>query len=287
MNTELYQPASPAIGKITVALSKAQAHIRHATKTHKNPQTRSTYASLEEVLDTVREPLAQHALAIVQAPYALPEGGLVLVTTIAHESGEWFRSVTPVNPRKMVKGGEMVHTDDMQTVGAAITYARRYALAAMLAVGQEDDDGNTATGRAEPTQRPQPQQQPAPPQRRQPQPQQQPPPPPPEQDQPPPDAPEEASPARRMNTEQNGLLVARIQQLGLDAIGARHFISHMVNRRLESAATLTHDEAEAILSLTIDDWQDALDQYRNPPPADDSAAERIPFPVTETGRSPS
>ena len=149
MIEHLYEPASPTVGAIAAALSKAQSTITHAAKTHSNPQTRSKYADLTGIIDVAREPLTQNGLALVQAPYHLPGDPptVVLVTTVLHESGEWLRSVTPVNARKMVKGGEYMVADDMQTIGSAITYARRYALASMLGIGQEDDDGNQASGR--------------------------------------------------------------------------------------------------------------------------------------------
>ena len=147
----LFAPASPTVGAIAGALSKAQASIEHAVKTGTNPQTKSRYADLTGILDVTREPFQQNGLSVVQSPFHLPGDppSVVLVTTLMHESGEWVRSVTPVNPRVKVSGGggAVMAVDDMQTIGSAITYARRYALAAMAGIGQEDDDGNTASGR--------------------------------------------------------------------------------------------------------------------------------------------
>ena len=149
MIEDLYSPNSDSVGSIAAALSKAQANIQHAVKSSTNPQTRSKYADLTGILDTARQPLAENELAVIHSPYALPDGVNVLVTTVMHSSGEWVRSVTPVNPRVKISGGggAVMAVDDMQTIGAAITYARRYALAAMLGIGQEDDDGNAASGR--------------------------------------------------------------------------------------------------------------------------------------------
>ena len=256
---ELYQPASPTIGKIAAALSQAQAELQHAAKTNTNPQTRSRYASLEGVLDVARGPLAEANLAIVQAPYRLANGepdNLVLVTTLMHESGEWVRSVTPINPRVTVKGGGVAPRDDMQTVGAAITYARRYALASMLGIGQEDDDGNSATV-APPRQHDQPA-------RRQ-NGQQNTPAPAPEAK----SEPERPASERRLTRGHGEEIKARIERLGLAGGDARAFISHMIAREVSKISDLTHLEAESILSITPDEWAEALDAWKNPPPLEE------------------
>jgi hypothetical protein len=65
------------------------------------------------------------------------EGGVIVATTLAHSSGEWIRGRLKVTPSK----------NDAQGIGSAITYARRYSLAAMVGVATEDDDGEAATGR--------------------------------------------------------------------------------------------------------------------------------------------
>lgn len=136
---------SDTLAALLPALVAAQAELRTVHKGERNPQTGSTYADLTSVLDMTRPVLAAQQLVMVQAPLTTPDG-IVLVSTLYHASGEWLRSVTPVNPRVTVKGGAVMERDDMQNVGAAITYARRYALVSMLGIGQRDDDGNMPQG---------------------------------------------------------------------------------------------------------------------------------------------
>lgn len=91
------------------------------------------YAELSKVLDTCRPILAEHNLVITQLVTVLNDEP-TLVTTLFHKSGQFLRSCYP-----LVKAG-VKQANDAQQVGAAITYARRYALTAMLFMAQEDDD---------------------------------------------------------------------------------------------------------------------------------------------------
>lgn len=91
------------------------------------------YAELSKVLDTCRPILAEHNLVITQLVTVLNDES-TLVTTLFHKSGQFLRSCYP-----LVKAG-VKQANDAQQVGAAITYARRYALTAMLFMAQEDDD---------------------------------------------------------------------------------------------------------------------------------------------------
>lgn len=129
---------SEAIDKIAAALAKAQAEIRTATKDGENPHFKSTFTTLASVLDAVREPLSKNNISFTQAPQQSADGHY-LETTLAHASGQWFKSYHPLHPIK----------NDPQSVGSAITYARRYALCAMVGVvgRDEDDDGEAAHGR--------------------------------------------------------------------------------------------------------------------------------------------
>lgn len=127
---------SDSIAKLADALAKAQKAIKPAAKDSTNPHFGSKYADLASVWEACREPLADNGLALVQMPQAA-EGGTVLVTRLLHTSGEWIESVTPLL---------IGEKSTMQTLGSALTYARRYGLAAMVGVvADEDDDGNTAT----------------------------------------------------------------------------------------------------------------------------------------------
>lgn len=123
-----YELQSQTISEITKALVEAQRVITNAVKDRKNPFYKSDYATLESILDTIREPMASNGLAYVQQ--LLPDD--VLVTTLSHTSGEWFRSYLPLH---LVKS-------DPQGMGSAITYGRRYSIAAMVGITQADDDGN-------------------------------------------------------------------------------------------------------------------------------------------------
>lgn len=119
--------------ELFAALAKAQAEVENASKTSANPHFKSRYADLAEVLNTVRPVFARHGLSIVQSTGF--DGALVSVTTLlAHESGGMVTSVASCQPAKT----------DAQGIGSATTYLRRYSLAAMAGVAQEDDDGNAA-----------------------------------------------------------------------------------------------------------------------------------------------
>lgn len=146
---------SDQINELASALAKAQSEIKGAVKDANNPFFKSKYADLESVWEACRGPLAKNNLAIVQASQ-IGEFGAVLVTTLMHSSGQWIEGVYPVDPVKK----------DPQGLGAATTYARRYALAAMVGVCSiEDDDGESAMNR-KPVDRPAPAAQPVPPQQR-------------------------------------------------------------------------------------------------------------------------
>jgi hypothetical protein len=125
---------SESIKELATALAKAQAGIRHATEDAKNPHFGSSYATLASVWDACRSQLAQHGIAVVQAPEA--DGATIHMTTmLLHSSGEWISSTLSVTATKA----------DAQGVGSVITYARRYGLAAMVGVAPgDDDDANAA-----------------------------------------------------------------------------------------------------------------------------------------------
>lgn len=130
---------SPSIAALATALATAQAEVENATKNSANPHFRSKYADLAEVLNTVRPVFAAQGLALVQSP-SYGDGIASVVTQVCHKSGEWLRGTVSAPVSKA----------DAQGVGSAITYLRRYSLAALCGVAQEDDDGNSAVGRGEP-----------------------------------------------------------------------------------------------------------------------------------------
>lgn len=128
---------SESIGKLAAALAKAQGAMRGAAKSAQNPHLRSKYADLESCWDACRAPLADNEIAVIQTPQVV-DGALVMVTTLAHSSGETMSGTIPVIY------GDSRGLNPMQAMGSAITYARRYGLCALVGISPEDDDGATA-----------------------------------------------------------------------------------------------------------------------------------------------
>lgn len=137
---------SEVINELAAALSKAQGEMQAAIKDKVNPFFKSSYADLGSVWDAARPVLSKYGLCIMQTTEMNPDGSkIIMVTTLAHTSGQWVKSFLPLNPAK----------NDSQGIGAAITYLRRYSLSAIVGVVcDEDDDGETASGRGK-TQQPQ------------------------------------------------------------------------------------------------------------------------------------
>ena len=125
---------SSSILEIAKALIKAQAALLPAVKDAQNPFLKTTYASLNSILDSCRDALRENSLIVVQSPMTAPEhrgtGFIGLETKLIHtESGEWFSSLAVVPLAK----------PDPHAMGVAISYARHYALAAMLGIVSEED----------------------------------------------------------------------------------------------------------------------------------------------------
>ena len=125
---------SDTIGTLAEALSKAQRTMKNAVKDSSNPFFKSKYADLASVSDACREELSANGLAVVQLP-TMRDGKMVLEYMLMHSSGEFIGSELEMTPVK----------SDPQGIGSAITYARRYTLAAITGVATEDDDGNAAS----------------------------------------------------------------------------------------------------------------------------------------------
>jgi hypothetical protein len=132
---------SESIGAIAAALAKAQGELTNPEKsliaTIRSPFPREgektfRYASLASGLDIVRKSLGQHEIATIQTTAIDQDSGQIRLTTLlAHASGEWISSDWPVCPIS-----EMATPHRM---GAALTYARRYALFALVGIAGEDD----------------------------------------------------------------------------------------------------------------------------------------------------
>jgi len=135
------QRSSESIGAIAAALAKAQIELINPEKslvaTIRSPFPREgdrtfRYASLSSGLDLVRKALGKHEIATVQTTSIDQEAGLIRLTTVlAHSSGEWVSSDWPVCP--------VSETAAPHKMGAALTYARRYALFTLVGIAGEDD----------------------------------------------------------------------------------------------------------------------------------------------------
>ena len=135
------QRSSHSIGALAAALAKAQAEIvnpeKSLTATIVSPFPREgsrtfRYAPLSSGLDLVRKCLGQHEIATMQATSIDADSGLIrLTTTLVHASGEWVSSDWPVCP--------VSETGAPHRLGAALTYARRYALFTLVGIAGEDD----------------------------------------------------------------------------------------------------------------------------------------------------
>ena len=125
------------IDKLAAALVKAQSVMKGAKKDSENPFFKSKYADLGAVWEACSDALQANGLAVAQTT-TMKDGHLMLVTHLLHSSGQFLTGEYPIKPVK----------DDPQGHGSAMTYARRYALAAMVGVISEDDDGNAGSGKA-------------------------------------------------------------------------------------------------------------------------------------------
>ena len=134
---------SESIKELATALCLAQAEMGGAVKDSANPFFKSSYADLTSIIKAIKEPFANHGLSYVQLPITSDGGkGMGVTTMLLHKSGEWLQSEYLLPMAKI----------DPQGAGSAITYARRYALQAMVGIPAVDDDGEAAMFRmSEPT----------------------------------------------------------------------------------------------------------------------------------------
>src|SRR5690242_9044933 len=141
------QRSSPSIAALATALAKAQIALANPEKSlvgtiESQGDQRAhgghggarhfRYASLSSGLEIVRKTLGQHEIATVQTTAIDQAAGIVNLTTVlAHSSGEWIASDWPVCP--------IAETERPHRMGAALTYARRYALFTLVGIAGEDD----------------------------------------------------------------------------------------------------------------------------------------------------
>lgn len=125
------------IGELAKALAQAQSEMDHAAKDRTNPHFKNKYATLASVIDACRPALNRHGIAIVQLVCGESAEVATVETMLLHASGQSIstRYSMPVTKQ------------DPQGHGSAITYARRYALLAIVGLAADDDDGNDASRR--------------------------------------------------------------------------------------------------------------------------------------------
>jgi hypothetical protein len=151
---------SATIGKLLLALSKAQRIMTPAKKsglarTGPGGSREYRYSTLDDVIEAVREPLAANEIARLQTTENVGAHGVCVVTWLGHSSGEFIRSRLWMPARESVdkKTGE-VFPPDTQDFGAALSYARRYALQAITGLPAEDNDAAPNEQSAPPPPRP-------------------------------------------------------------------------------------------------------------------------------------
>jgi len=123
---------SESLNELADALAKAQGVMETAKKTSTNPFFKSQYADLASVWEACRKPLSDNGLSILQT---LEDGKVE--TILLHTSGQYVSSVLAFTAKDQTS----------QSIGSAITYARRYALSAMVGICPDDDDAEAAMGR--------------------------------------------------------------------------------------------------------------------------------------------
>jgi hypothetical protein len=135
---------SESITNLATALAMAQMNIRGAIKDSANPFFKSKYADLSSVVEAIRPAFGQCGLSYIQRIEPSDKDEVRVETILLHASGEWLSCGVLNLP---------VSKADAQGYGSALTYARRYSLAAACGVAPEDDDGNAASGKNAPQKR--------------------------------------------------------------------------------------------------------------------------------------
>lgn len=127
---------SESLKSFAASFVKAQSQLKEANKNKLNPFYKSNYADLNSVWEAAKEALHSNGFTISQ-PTVFRDGVMLVETLLLHTSGEW------------IMGEYLVTTEKPgpQAIGAAVSYARRYALASIVGVttGEVDDDGESAT----------------------------------------------------------------------------------------------------------------------------------------------
>ena len=131
---------SETIKNIAVAMAKVTAEIQNPTRNQNGYGYK--YATLDSILEKVRPILAKNGLSILQSQ-EIQESSVVVTTLLMHTSGEWIETRAEA-PFTTLKG-----MNDYQSLGAGITYLRRYAISSLLNIASEEDTDANATSKQE------------------------------------------------------------------------------------------------------------------------------------------
>lgn len=135
---------SEQIDLIATALAAFQGEMRDAPLDASNPHFKSKYATLTSVLETARPTLSKHGLALSHSVESDNDKYFVEAFLI-HKSGQFFKSKVDL----------ILDKNNMQSLGSAITYAKRYSAISLIGMADTDDDANYASGKIEaPKQKP-------------------------------------------------------------------------------------------------------------------------------------
>lgn len=138
---------SEAIINLSKALVETQKELKQPLKDAKNPFFKSEYVPLENVAEAITESATKHGLAFSQYATTTETGNVSVGTIVFHESGEYIEFPPLILKPENTKS---------QSIGSAITYAKRYSLSAVFGItSDKDDDGNKANGNGEPQKQPQ------------------------------------------------------------------------------------------------------------------------------------
>lgn len=135
MNEQSFLQTSESIKELIVALCKFQSEVKPVIKDAQNPFFKSKYADLAGCIEATKGTLAANGLAVIHTTH-FENGVTILVTLLLHISGQYIRGDYLVSPLK----------NDPQSMGSAMTYARRYTYLGILGIAPEDDDGARASG---------------------------------------------------------------------------------------------------------------------------------------------
>jgi hypothetical protein len=190
------------LDKLIPALIKFQTVVKSPAKTKTNPHLKNKYADLSDIVDVVRGPLAENGLAISQLVC-----DNAVTTMLLHESGQYLSATTTLT----------LERPTMQGLGSAITYARRYALSAILGIVADDDDDGHAASTTTPAKQNTPAS--APP----------------------------AAPNDGCSEPQRKKIFAMIGELKWDNTKAKSFLKEMVG--VDSSKDLTKEQAKKVIDL--------------------------------------